>query len=407
MRNVTALLFFLTICTLAACRKEPIPVPVPCADVVTDKRPLLPAWTWPEGDLSSIRPAVFDQQVVFSRHVGFDITDLLGFDGGSGQLLWQSTVPTGYLNYKNYRQVGSRLYFIDASRTELLCFDVATQQLRRIWTLPERDFLALQFAIQEGFAVCPAVNYFASVDSVELFAYVINLQSGQSRELLRFRKHIGNLQHKELLNPQITVTSAGDTLFCYVRAEDDRTAGYITRFVSVNMTTEVSTESEPIPGYYTTLPDNMVVEGNRAWLLTRSKLQCLDATTGAIIWQVDGYFERYSLLMRAGKVFALGYTREAFDAATGAKLWRLYGHSYYGEDLTTSFVRDGQLWLNQESNLRRFDLETGCLTRDHALPSQVGELVYSMSLAPDGKRIYFVSHKGFDESIFLAAPLPD
>ena len=406
MKNAPLLPFLLLICALAACRKIQLPdlLPRPCADVVADAARLELDWFHTHAGIHSTPPIVFDQQVVFGLHLSADGTELISYDGATGQLLWQSAVPTPDYN-EHYQQIGSMLYFTDEPKKALFSFDMATQQLKKVWSLSTPGSMSFQFPVRAGFAICPVVHFLPLLDSVELSAYLIDLQSGHSREVLRFRTGDA-INDDAMLDPQITVNPAGDTLFCFVTNGYDQAFNSLTRFSSLNLSTGVRVESSALKSDYYKRSNNMVVEGNRAWFLTKSTLQCLDATLGTILWQADGDFEGCKLLVRGDRVFTFGYTRQAFDAVTGTALWGIYGYPYYGEDLQNSFVRDGQLWLPQEAHLKSIDLETGCITGDHAFLSGVGEGVYNMNVDTIGQRIYFSNHRDFSYTSFFAVPLP-
>ena len=375
--------------------------------MVKNTAPLQPAWTWTEDDFSSIYPAAFDQQVVFSRILNDNESELLGFDGASGQLLWQSTVPT-YLYDRHYRQVGSKLYFANKPRTALLCFDLVTKQLETVWTIPIDGRLSFQFFVQNGFAVCPVGTYIPDIDSTDISVHLINLQNSYSRPVMSLRTTSSSLLYNAILDPQVVLSPSGDTIFCFATQEYDSTFSLSSRFISLNISTGVRVESSALRGYYISGLGNLVVEGRYAWFLAGRKLQSLEVQTGSVIWQSPStYSDDARLLVRQGKAFVLeNYAAtEAFNANTGTPLWSEYMVGDIG-DLSGSFVQEGHLFLNQNGHLISINVETDCIIGDHTLPVDIGEGIYQPTVAPDGQRVYSRSYGSATGTKFLAAPLP-
>lgn len=345
-------------------------------------------------------PVAFENQVIFSRLLPLGEVEVLGFNGTSGQLLWQSAVPA-YLTDKRYRQIGSKLYFADRSRTSLLSFDLATQKLETVWMVPAPATMSFYFAVQEGFVICPVVQDLAS-DSVAISAHLVNLQSGASREVLRFHTLIADHNGSGILDPKVTITPAGDTVFCFVRVEYQQAFTLFARFSSWNISTHAVHESDIWLDNYYKEQNHLIVEGQYAWFLAGDRLQCTNVSTGAMVWTaINSDFTRGQLLVKQGKIVVSGNGITAFDAENGTALWSHPINNRSG-DLRSSFLQAGQLFLIHAHRLISVDFETGCLTGDHALPADFDDALANMTLAPDGESIYLLGVKNF-----YAVPLPE
>ncbi len=405
MKNQLLLLSLVLLYVLSACHKDPAPVPLRCADVVIDTSRLTPAWTFKENYFASIYPAVFGQQVVFSRYASESESELLGFDGTSGQLLWQSIIPAGYLGDRRYRQLDSKLYFKGEPQNLLLSFDVVTQQIETVWALPTSGHLSTEFAIQPGFVICPVFQAFSNYDSLQISAYLINLQNGQSRKVVDYNvSSRSTFNIPGILDPQATVTTTGDTILCFVKMEYDPIIQfYGSRLTILHISTGAITESEVVRTVYSSGQGNLVVEGNRIWWLAGDKLQCLDINTGQTVWQVVNQdYAGSKLLVRQGKILVFDdYTSiQAFDANTGGLLWSQNSELYSG-DLGGSFIHNGRLFTVQGGYLVGLDFETGCPIDKHGfLPGAHIELK-SMAASADGKTIFLLGYENF-----AAVPVP-
>lgn len=398
MKSASLFLVFGISCLFLSCRENQNIDPGACENLRPDVSQLEPQWQLTGNYTNSIYPTVFERQVIFSRLQNEQESELLSFDGESGQVLWKSSVPVPYLAEGGYQQLGSKLYFSGEYYTSLFSFDLASQQIVSLWTLPEQGYMSSYFTVLGDFAICPVNFYVPDSDSADLSAYLIDLRSGVSREILRFRALPADFIDSGILDPQATLASNGDTVFCFVRASSDP---FSARFVSVNISTGTVTESEAVAELYRADRGNLVVQENHAWFLAGNQLKCYDVLSGKEIWQhSDADLEGNQLIVTAGKVMLFGNSRRAFDPATGAQTWSVSPNGYR-ERKHVKFVQGGQLYLIQDFHLQSIDLETGCLTGDHALPAGTDVGLDNMALSQDAQTLYILGYKNF-----MATPLP-
>jgi outer membrane protein assembly factor BamB len=83
----------------------------------------------------------------------------------------------------------------------------------------------------------------------------------------------------------------------------------------------------------------IAVDGERVYVAIWRDLTCLDAATGAVLWQANPDNACDNLLVAGGRVHAAGAgTMRSYDAATGALLWQEEFPGAGGGDVALALV---------------------------------------------------------------------
>ncbi len=385
MKNIliiTSLLF------VFSCHKKPEEIP-PCAEINIDTSQLSSLWSQPFED--NIEPIVFEDKVLIVEPLsasGSGKSGLSCFNGATGDLLWQKTLPA-YLLGDEVQISGSKLYYTSWSKT-FRAFDLHTLEDMAVCTLNTDAYLSRHFALGEGYAIFLAIDYLPSVDSTDVSAYWVDLQSGAFRQILYFQAKY-SFNGEVMFDPTTEITPNGDTLFCFMEYNIlYPSLQTVHRFVCQNIEDSTISATPYHLSFYASNKGNLILENGRAYFALDDSVFCMDASTAKPIWKkrISQYYYD-GIAMKGGRLLVFDTNRflDALDPISGESHWQSRLNIGSVESLKSSFANNGRLYFVDNYQLTSIDLETGCRLSKQPAPSGKN-LLSNLAQSGDGKMIY-------------------
>ena len=321
------------------------------------------------------------------------MSELYCFKGATGELLWQKTLST-YLLGDEVQISGSKLYYTNGSSNTFRAFDLHTLEDVAVCTLDSEGYLARYFALGEGYAIFLQNHYLLSIDSMEVSAYLVNLQNGVFRRTINLRTKYG-YNGEVILDPTTEVTPDGDTLFCFMEFNLlDPSHEFVHRFVCQNIGKNTVAATTYHESFYTSNDGTLILENGRAYFALADSVFCTDASTAKPIWTrqiAKDFYPRIALKDGHLIVFDSFRFLDALDPFNGERLWQSRLSIGSVESLKSSFVYNGRLYFVDNYQLTSVDLETGCRLSQQLAPSGKN-LISDLALSPDGKTAFISDH---------------
>jgi outer membrane protein assembly factor BamB len=392
--------FFLVllVCCFFACKKDKTgePAPDPCAGIATLVAPLQRIWTTPDqyGNID-FKPIVVGNEVIFSQLGGDYKYELVGLDAKTGALNWH-TKAAGVLTEKNSQVQGNLLYWVDYVNNAFVSFDLNSHTFQTLWTCDSVGALiSPNFQLING-EVLLAIAYPTNVTNFKNIALVrVQLQDGKETELYRSNMLFTNFDNVGILGLQNTVTSEGDTLAVFARTEYDLNIGFISRLMALNIRDKNIKLDIALPFDYTIGSGKLLVKGNQAWLMLAQngvldRLACFNLINGTITWTVTTSKLNDIILVKDKLIELSNYSTRAFNAQTGAEIWR-QGGGFFNALLAEGSIFDfeGRLFLIRNFSVMQLDLETGCVLSNQPISLlTTQDLIYGYTKSATEKVLY-------------------
>ena len=388
----------LLVCCFFACKKDNAsePTPDPCAGLATLVAPLQRIWTTPDqyGNID-FKPIVFGNEVIFSQLGGDYKYELVGLDAKTGALNWH-TKAAGVLTEKNSQVQGNLLYWVDYVNNAFVSFDLNSHTFQTLWTCDSVGALiSPNFQLING-EVLLAIAYPTNVSNYGNIALVrVHLQTGKETELYRSNMIFTTFDDQGILGLQTTVTSEGDTLAVFARTEYDLNIGSVSRLMAINIQNKTIKLDIALPYGYKVGSGKLIVRGNQAWLRLAQndvldRLACFNLTNEAITWTVTTSKLNDIILIEDKLIELSNYSTRAFNAQTGAEIWRQGGAVYNALLAEGSiFDFDGRLFLIRNYSVMQLDLKTGCVLNNQPISLLSNQdLIYGYAKSATEKVLY-------------------
>jgi len=387
---------FIIICLIlafAACREKQGEIPL-CANITIDTSRLLSLWSTPFED--HIEPIVFEDKILIVEPLlisGGEKSELYCFNGATGELIWHKTLLT-YLLGDEVQVSGSKLYYTSGNSNTFRSFDLNTLEDVAVCTLDSEGYLARYFALGEGYAIFLQNHYLLSIDSMDVSAYLVDLQNGVFRQTINLRTKYG-YNGEVILDPITEITPDGDTLFCFMEFNLlNPSHEFVHRFVCQNIVDSTISATAYYKSFYASNKGNLILENGRAYFALADSVFCLDASTAKPIWtrQIGQYYYD-GIAFKGGRLFVFDSNRflDVLDPFNGERLWQSRLTIGLVESLKSSFAKNGRLYFVDNYQLTSVDLETGCRLSIQPAPSGKN-LLSDLALSPDGKTAFISDH---------------
>ncbi|MBC7777766.1 MAG: PQQ-binding-like beta-propeller repeat protein [Phycisphaerae bacterium] len=388
-RFIIAFLFL----TLVACRDKKEEMP-PCADIAVDTSQLSSRWSQAIKD--NIEPIVFEDKVLIVEPLsasGNGKSELYCFNDTTGELLWQKTLPA-YLLGDEVQISGSKLYYTNGRSKTFRAFDLNTLEDNAVCTLNSEGYLARHFALGEGYAIFLDNHYLLSIDSMDVSAYLVDLQNGVFRRTITLRTKY-SYNGEVIFDPTTEITPDGDTLFCFMEFNLlNPSHEFVHRFVCQNIVDTTISATAYHQSFYASNKGNLILENGKAYFALDDSVFCLEALTATPIWKkrITQYFND-GIALKGGRLLVFHSNRflDALDPINGESRWQSRLNIGSVESLKSSFFNNGRLYFIDNSQLTSIDVETGCRLSNQSAPSGKN-LLSDLAQSADGKRVYVSDH---------------
>jgi outer membrane protein assembly factor BamB len=394
MRTTTILMAILAVLTYVSCRKENNEVPESCAGFALDSSKLQLLWqenntgSAPYDINFSTNPIAFGENVLFTQGpAGHKMIHCR--DGKTGALLWEA--PAGAVTVESQYRVlyDQKLYYDDA--VEIWEFDLNTRQSRVLLEYPGINIGRYLYA-KGNLGVIHYQTEFTN-DSIEEWAVLVDLQTGQKRRAYKANKDLKN--SIEVLNTPKVYFVGADTMICVVEQSFAPGAdGY--QLIIHNLSKNETHRSILLRGFYSENSDNLLMDDERVYLLIDQRVYCFNVKTASLLWEFRGDWggELDGLIYLTNDKLLLHHSYgglTCLNILTGQPFWT---NSPTQKATTNSgnFTHEGAYYFSTGLHFVAVDLETGCIVRKNLRPTS-NYLRGGPALSPDGKRVYSMDNR--------------
>jgi hypothetical protein len=382
------LLLLILVLFSPSCKKTEAPQ-APCEGITIDQTILSSLWS---KNMYTHCPIAFEDKIlVAGEQASSNASNKLNcFDIKTGELLWQKNISASFLD--NYTQIsGSKLFYLALGSNTFFEFDLNTLEEKAICKLPVEVGLDPLFALGKGYAIVLAHSNPPAIDSVDSYAYLLDLQGDKYREILRRRTKAKPAFIRPFSDPVTEIMPNGDTLFCCMEAAYSPAIGNLEfRLVchEIKSGLTVTTPASQTRTYYRRAEGNVILKNGRVFFLLEEKVNCLDAKTANVIWSKP-CVAATQIILREDRLIAYkgsGFI-DALNPLSGEKYWSSSAPTGFLSGLMGSFVRNGRLYFMENFKLTSLDFETGCYLSKQSLPNEE-DLEDILRVSSDGKTVF-------------------